>query len=1158
MHAFADLLIGQDNAEALVPLDVRRGSRGEPFAVKTMFGWSINGPVRRECFASSRSSHFVSALSVASFHDSDPLLSAVVEKFWEMEVDGLHSSKKTLSVNDKKVLDLWDRECAFVDGKFQLPIPWKPGADVPDNKRLALSRLRNLRTSLQKRGLYEPYNAEINKLLQKGFAEEVPKNPKASSERTVWYLPHHLVLNPKKPGKLRVVFDCAACFDGESLNDKCQSGPDLLNRLFCVLVRFRQHAFAFSGDVEAMYMQVAIPPEQRDALRFLWYSPAGEIITYRMTRHLFGGIWCSSSSTYALRKSLHLDSDVPPSAAVQSVVLNSFYVDDCLHSSETTGELVHAALGARDVLLLGGFRLTKFVANCSDLLEKLPADDCISEGKDFCSDSKVLGVRWDVGDDVFYFQLDLDISGEPTKRDVMCVLSSIYDPLGFLTPFVLRGKIIFQETVRLKLGWSDVLPESLLKPWKDWINRISAIVCNLRIPRCIKPCLSSDCVCELHIFSDASERALGCCAYMRCVDRNGFIHVSLICSKSKVAPIKTVSIPRLELDAAVMSVKIECTLRAEMSIDLGPSFFWTDSEIVLKYIANESSRFMTFVENRVSVIRSVTDLQQWHHIPSQENIADVITRGLPASNNRWLQGPAFLHEHRSNWKWPEVDLRIDCDSMEVKKSSTALETRVVEELPIDRLASHYSSWVSLKKAVAWWWRLMRILRHESVESDCLKPSELRDAETFILRHVQHSFYRTEIGRLSDSKSIPTSSSIIALDPFLDDAGLLRVGGRLRHAREFYAHPVLIPHRHPVANLIAKHHHDEAHLGTEWVVSRIREKFWITHARSVVKNVRHDCRTCRRLFDPHCEQMMADLPPFRVSSHEPPFSNVGIDCFGPFLVKRARSEVKRYGCIFSCMVTRAIHLEMIDCLDTNSFLNAFRRFVARRGMPKRIISDNGTNFVGARRAMFATNNDVEWIFQPPHASHMNGAWERLIRTVRKVLVGIVPRNIPLTDESFRTLLCEVERIVNSRPLTKVSDDVSDSAALTPNHILLLNHCPVVSPGSFSDSDIYRQRWRCVQHLADVFWQKWLREYLPELQRRSKWRSSKRNAAVGDVMLVQEDHTPRGVWPLGLVTEVKRSSDDKVRSCKLRLKNGSELWRPITKCVFLEGTHDQTSM
>lgn len=313
--------------------------------------------------------------------------------------------------------------------------------------------------------------------------------------------------------------------------------------------------------------------------------------------------------------------------------------------------------------------------------------------------------------------------------------------------------------------------------------------------------------------------------------------------------------------------------------------------------------------------------------------------------------------------------------------------------------------------------------------------------------------------------------------------------------------------------------------------------------------------------------MSSLPPERLESGKPPFHYVGIDCCGPFYIKQGRAEVKRYFCVFTCLNTRAVHLEKLNSLDTDSFLNGFRRFVCRRGTPAKVWSDNGTNFVGGEAELakslasldkehiqsHGVSKGVRWHFNPPHASHMGGIWERMIRTIRKVFAGICPSNVAqrLTDESLETLFCEVEYILNSRPITKVSDDVKDPCALTPNHLLLLQEQPSLAPGHFHEADLYRRRWRCVQHLADQFWHRWVREYLHLLQSRCKWTNLTENVKVGDLVLIKEENTPRGVWPMGLIQEVYPGKDGLVRSVKVRTK-ATELIRPIVKLVLLESS------
>ena len=1180
----AQLLIGQDNAVALIPLDVKKGARDEPFAVRTLFGWSLNGPAKVPLKASKAVCHFVSAFQ-APPDDQDGVDARLEEKmacWWTMHDDGFASDQKGPSMEDRQVLDLWERKCERVDGHFQVPIPWKPCVEMPNNRSVALHRLLSLQRNLVKRGLLDDYDKEIQKMIDKGYAEPCSEIPASVS---AWYLPHHLVLNPKKPGKLRVVYDCAAKFAGQSLNDKCFSGPDLINRLIHVLLRFRQHPLAFTSDVEAMYYQVLIPPSDRDSLRFLWFNDTGHVVEYRMTRHLFGGIWCASSSTFALRKSIELFDSV--SDQVKDTIMRSFYVDDCLRSASTAKSVHETAQKTIAVLANSGFKLTKFVSNSQELLDSIPPDQRAFGDKDIgpADQCNVLGIKWNVDSDEFRFQCAPESKEKISRRDMLRSVATMFDPLGLIAPVLVRGRIILQEATRLKLPWDEPVPQQLLNEWNEWQHEIECLN-ELHIPRCVKPFLNS--ISSLHHFCDASELAYGCCSYLRSIDPSGEVSVYLLFSKSRVTPLKKQTIPRLELQAALLATRADVMIRAELDLDLGESQFFCDSQIVLRYISNDSRRFQTFVANRVAQIRHVTEPSQWHFIPSEQNVADVISRGHAISsqdNNLWFSGPRFLSRNDlySQTQTEQVDTSLDEDDHELKKSSAACITVFQDEHPIDVLCQHYSEWNQLKRAVAWLMRLKAMLKarcqtstpgsttvshngtpgtakvstatHDAPQPlELLTTYEIDHAERTIIMHVQSKYFSQELERLTSDRPLHASSSVRKLCPILADDGILRVGGRLRltKATGFCTQQILIPHRSKIAPLIARHYHRQGHLGTEWVVSRIRTKFWITKARAVVKAVSADCVCCRKWFSEPMGQKMADLPPERLEPCKPPFTYTGLDCFGPFIVKRARSEIKRYCCLFTCFTTRAIHLELLDSLDTDSFLNAFRRFICRRGTPLKLWSDNGTNFVGGHREMIrACSNQlgIEWKFHPPHASHFGGVWERLIRTVRKVLTAVVPTG-RLSDETLRTILCEAEFIVNSRPITKVSDDPRDGSALTPNHLLLLSECPPLPPGVFRETDVYRRRWRCVQHIANAFWEKWLREYIPELQKREKWLDAKRSLKVGDIVLMVEENSPRGVWPLGLVVETILSGDNVVRAATIRTQS-SEFTRPIQKLVFVEG-------
>ena len=353
-----------------------------------------------------------------------------------------------------------------------------------------------------------------------------------------------------------------------------------------------------------------------------------------------------------------------------------------------------------------------------------------------------------------------------------------------------------------------------------------------------------------------------------------------------------------------------------------------------------------------------------------------------------------------------------------------------------------------------------------------------------------------------------------------------------------------------------------HSGREHVLSKIRTLYWIVGARTSVRRVLRDCVKCKRRAARPSHQRMADLPQDRVTPGEPPFSHVRVDCFGPFITKRGRSEVKPYGCVFTCLAIRAIHIEVLFSLDTDSFMNALRRFISRRGRPISMRSDNGTNFVGADKELkkavaswnqdrlnkFFSNNDITWKFNPPLALHMGGIWERMVQSIKRVLSGLT-REQALDDESLSTLMCEAEAIVNSRPLTTVSDDVKDPEPLTPNHLLTLRSGPTVPPGIFVKEDVYsRKRWKQVQYMADVFWRRWTREYLPTLRQRPKWREPQRNFKVDDVVLLVEE-TPRNLWQLGRILEVFTGKDEHVRSVKVKTQT-TTLIRPVTKICLLE--------
>lgn len=439
---------------------------------------------------------------------------------------------------------------------------------------------------------------------------------------------------------------------------------------------------------------------------------------------------------------------------------------------------------------------------------------------------------------------------------------------------------------------------------------------------------------------------------------------------------------------------------------------------------------------------------------------------------------------------------------------------------------------------------MRRKRGEPVQSgygqkvNPLKVYDIEAAKKEILKKAQESCFQEEL--LSFQGTTPESASsskmtvkklshIYKSDPVLS-SGLIRVGGRLQCLliSKSAKHQVILPKQHHVSNLIIHHYHLRCgHSGLEYRLSMIKEKYWIIQARISLRRVLNGCFHCKKVQATIRQQKMANLPKGRVSPSEPPFTCIGVDCFGPLFVHRGRSIVKRYGVLFTCLAVRAIHNEVTHSLDTDSFINALRCFIWRRGQPQRIPSDNGSNFVRGEKELWEAINawnqekihefllakNTKWIFNPLAGSHNASIWERCIWTTRKVMKGRL-QDQPLDDGGLFTLLCKVESIINSRPITKVSDNPE---ALTPNHLLLLRTGPTLPPGSFAKDDNFScPRWRQVQYLADVF--------LPAPQERRKWNGASRNFSVNGVALVLDEPTPRCSWPLGRVLEVHQSRDD----------------------------------
>ena len=975
----------------------------------------------------------------------------------------------------------------------------------------------------------------MGKILDRGNAVQVPPEELHTPEDgQVWNLPHFGVYHPRKPEQIRAVFDSSAEFQGVSLNKELLSGPDQINSLLGVLVRFRQENVALTCDIEQMFHSFRVNPEHRNFLRFLWFKdndPLKEIVEHRMVVHLFGNVSSPAVATFGMRRTAE-DGEEKFGLEAKEFVCNDFYVDDGLTSRPTDQETVELLRNTQAMLATARLRLHKVVSNSKPVMEATPAEDRGKNVRDIdfqhepLPNQRSLGVQWDLEDDTFTFHVTLE-ERPFTRRGVLSVINAVYDPLGLAAPVVLKGKLLLRELMAKEkkgndasVSWDDPLPERLRHQWQSWRDALTNLE-NVSVPRCYHPKDFGHVVrSEIHSFSDASKDGVGVATYLRQVDESGQVSLAFLYGQAKLTPTHPTTIPRLELCGAVLSALSVKKMSKELSIPIHEVVFYTDSKVVLGYIQNDSRRFYVYVANRVQIIRSVSDPFQWRYIDTALNPADLATRGVPAEhlkNSKWLVGPEFLRQPLPDFPHHFDEISLSAQDPEVRSQ---VVTYIAEVSKIPGLGSErfsrFSSFTSLRRALAN--LIVKVKEHRATNGGCAPaiqnesgndtsqtrtdrkerprpPSlaEMTQAETIMIKTVQNECLKKEINLVRElkktedrdtarrNKNALKRSNLYRLNPFMDSEGVLRVGGRLHlsHLSFSEKHPILLPKSHYLSQLIVRHHHERVHhQGRQITHGAVRNAgFWILGGHGVVSKVISSCVTCRKLRGASLTQHMADLPTDRTET-PPPFTNVGLDVFGPWIIQTRKLRggalnSKRWGLVFTCLNSRAVHIEVLESMDTSAFICALRRFLSIRGPVVRIRCDRGSNFIGAKSELeqalhdmdegplkaYLTDQGCEWCFNPPHASHFGGVWERQIGTIRRVLDAILLElgKPQLTHELLTTLLAEVAAIVNARPISTIPSDVDDPQPLSPAMLLTMKSRPLLPlPGNFIPQDLYARR------------------------------------------------------------------------------------------------------
>ena len=759
--------------------------------------------------------------------------------------------------------------------------------------------------------------------------------------------------------------------------------------------------------------------------------------------------------------------------------------------------------------------------------------------------------------------------------------------MGLLTPSTIRAKILFQDLWQRGLEWEDRLDEDVAIQWRSWKSELSHLSC-ISIPRYLMADVGSSLTIELHGFGDASPKAYGAAVYIRSTDAAGKVSTHLVMSKSRVAPTKTVSLPRLELLAAVINSRLLKFVAESLSLKVDRAVCWTNSMVTLQWIRGSSCQWKTFVANRVAEIQSTWDPQHWKHCPGEDNPADLLTHGLSskvlAENYLWWNGPKWL----ASSCWPTEGQRIEESSefVEKERKPKQITTRtcavITKEPVID--PCRYEKWSTLIRVTAYVLQWVQVQKSRvSSESRELSAEELQNAKLNWYRQIQRETYRVEYAQLETGQPLPKTSGILKLDPYFDKKDrVLRVGGRLQYSDlpEQTKHPIILPHGHPVVEKIIQSVHNELlHAGPENTLSVLRQNIWLTHGRREVKRVLMKCLVCQRQRVGPSSQKMAPLPSERVL-FSPPFTHVGIDFAGPLYVQGNPSPHKSYVCIFTCASSRMVHRELTSSLSTNEFLQAFNRMISRRGICSTVWSDNAKTFKCAdrqiRRLYKSQSSDssqswddidqdelqaklaskgIKWKFIVERSPWRGGWWERLVRNVKEPLRKVL-RKALLSHSELATAFTRIEAVINTRPLTTVSDDVRDLTPITPPHLALgrsLFDLPDVEEVPVNDSKT-RQRYLYQQRLVNHFWKRWRGEYLHQLSIRPKWNEEQPALRVGDEVLISDDKVSRGKWPMGRVEKLFPGKDGLVRTVALKTQKGA-LCRPVQRLHRLEASNQE---
>eukprot|EP00102_Acyrthosiphon_pisum_P021653 XP_016658863.1 PREDICTED: uncharacterized protein LOC103309027 [Acyrthosiphon pisum] len=915
-----DVLFGADILPSLVRAHAGvEHHPGLPSALDTQLGWIVFGSL------STPKSSSLSALTTAV---SPPPIGDLMQKFWLVEEPAAPSTPTTE--------DQWCEEyfktstSRDTTGRFCVALPFRhlftdsnqrqdttPRHGLSDSRSIALKRFYNLEKRLTNDSvLYAAYRKFMSTYQSLGHMVPAPAPG-------TYFIPHHAVLKADGDvSKIRVVFDASsASSSGRSLNDVLCTGPKLQVDLRDILLRCRMHRYILSADIVKMYRQILIRPEDRTFQHIFWRdSPTDELVEFQLCTVTYG----LNCAPYLAIRCLHeLDrQEGHRFPLAKDVLTRAAYVDDIVIGADTEELLLRRKEDIVGLLRSGACTLSKWTSNSTAVLESVPFEDRVQSMSFDPREEhavKVLGLHWDTNTDSFAYHTSLQQTSS-TKRQVLSIIARLFDPIGALGPMLLWAKCFMQLLWCTKLGWDDRMPDELQSMWQQFCAELP-LVFDLNLPRHIDVTCHQD--IQLLGFADASVKGYAAVIYLRIVDTAGNTSVKFLTSKTKVAPLKSsaadesLSIPRLELCGALLLARTLHHVYSVLSSEITVSRLraWSDSSVVLSWLTSDQKHFKIFVTNRVAKIRQLVPDCSWNYVSTNDNPADPASRGLlpksMLSLSVYWDGPEFLQLPEDQWPQSKF-IPLAPEQLPDTRPNVVTTLAVHTHSPSLDFIGRFSSLDKMLRVLSYISRyLSHRLRRQPIRVGPITFAERQTSLSITVQRTQQ-YYFADLIKTLKNKSTITPPSLAQLAPYIDDNNIVRVGGRLRFSGASYdaKHPMLLPRSSHLTELIIRHYHlSFLHGGSRLILSMLNQKYWILSGRAAVRRAIFSCVPCTRHKAVRPHPLMADLPSYRVQPHRP-FSHVGMDYGGPFLVKEHRRRnahsVKVYLALF--IFVKPFHLQ----------------------------------------------------------------------------------------------------------------------------------------------------------------------------------------------------------------------------------------------------------